>query len=137
MFSLAIGLSDGVGGEKDLVLAVQWMRRAVELGYTVAQCQLGQWYMRGEGSPLPVNYKEALRLSRLAANKGQLEAISNLGVLFADGLGVPQDLDEAFRLFRQAATLGHEPAKNNLRRLAQQGHAPSLAAVRELGLGPL
>ena len=137
MFNFAKALCDGTGWEKDPVLAVQWMRRAAELGYTTAQGQLGHWYMEGEGSPLPVNYKEALRLSRLAAGKGHATALGNFGTLFASGLGVPRDLDEACRLFRQAITLGCESAEDKLRDLAREGHAPSLAAVRELGLGPL
>ena len=119
------------------MLAVQWMRRAAELGVAEAQVQLGHWYLGGEGSPLPVNYKDALRLLRLAADKGHALAISNLGVYFANGDGVPRNLDEACRLFRQAIALGFEPVKDNLRSLARTGHVPSLAAVRELGLGPL
>ena len=121
--------------QADPVLAVQWMRRAVELRCTAAQCQLGAWFMLGEVSPLPANYKEALRLSRLAAEMGQPVAICNLGVLFTNGDEVPRDLDEACRLYRQAITLGFEPAKDKLRALARTGHAPVLAAVRELGLG--
>ena len=93
--------------------------------------------MGGDGSPLPVNYKEALRLLRLAADEGDATAISNLGVLFANGQGVPRDLDEACRLYSQAIALGFEPAKDKLRRLARKGHPPSLAAVRDLGLGQL
>ena len=89
-------------------------------------------YSLGEGSPLPVNYKEGLRLLRLAADKGFALAIVNTDVLFEHG-----HLVEAYRLYRHAITLGFEPAKNNLGMLARSGHAPSLAAVRELGLGPL
>ena len=63
--------------------------------------------------------------------------MSHLGFLFCKGWGVAQDLDEACKWHRQAAALGDEVAKTNLRNLAHAGHAPSLAAVRELGLGPL
>ena len=137
MFNLAMNVSVVVRGEKDPVLAVMWMRHSAEHGYTEALGQLGAWYILGEGGPLPANYKVALRFLRLAADKDLSSAFANLGVLFENGLGVPRDLDEACRLFRQAATLGYEPAKDYLRRLAQQGHAPSAAALRELGLGSL
>ena len=93
--------------------------------------------MRGEGSPLPVNYKEAKRLTLLASDKGNAMAISNLAILLAKGKGEPCDFDEACRLWRRAIALGDEPSKDYLRSLAQEGHAPSLATVRELGLGPL
>ena len=119
------------------MLAALWMRRAAELGLSSAQGGLGVWYLRGELSPLPVNNKEARRLLRLAAVQGDVEAFGNLGVVFANGDGVPRDLNEACRLYRKANTLGNELAKDELRVLAHVGHAPSLAAVRELGLGPL
>ena len=38
---------------------------------------------------------------------------------------------------RGDAAQGLEGATNNLRTLARYGHAPSITAVRELGLGPL
>ena len=41
MYVLAKSVSDGRGCEKDPVLAVQWMRRAAELGHTVVQSGLG------------------------------------------------------------------------------------------------
>ena len=137
MYILAKSLIDGSGCEMDLVLAVPKMRRAVELDHSEAQNELGMWYSLGEGSPLPVNYKVMMRLTRLAAHKGDATAISNLGVFIANGQGVPRDLDEACRLYSRAIELGFEPAKDKLRRLAWQGHTPSLAAVRELRLAPL
>ena len=137
MYNLAEAMKDGAGCEKDPVLAMKWMRRSAELGFTNAQAELGAWYMQGPGTLLPVNYKEALRLSRLAADKGHCVAFANLGSIFANGLGVPRDLDEACRFLCRAVALGFEPAKNDLRRLASLGHEPSVAAVRELSLGPL
>ena len=53
------------------------------------------------------------------------------------GRGVVKVLDEACKWYRQAAALGEENAKGNLRILARTGHAPSIAAVLDLGLGPL
>ena len=55
MFSLATDLEDGSGCEylKDAVLAVQWMRRAAELGFADAQGQLGAWYMQEKGARCP------------------------------------------------------------------------------------
>ena len=83
---------------------------------------------------LPTNYKEAMRLARLGAAAGNALAMTYIGGLFH---GVAKDDDEACKWYRQAAALGQENAKTNLRTLARAGHAPSLAAVRELGLGPL
>ena len=78
-----------------------------------------------------------MRLARLGAEAGNALAMNHIGCLFRDGWGVVQDLDEACKWYRQAAALGREGAKNNLRNLARAGHAPSVAAVCDLGLGPL
>ena len=112
------------------------MRRAVELGSSNAQTELARWYIFGDCG-LPINYKEAIRLAKLGAAAGNANAMIHIGCLFHNGSGVAKDDDEACKWFRQAAALGQEHAKTNLRTLARAGHAPSLAAVRELGLGPL
>ena len=135
-YNLAKKPHDGGGCDRSPVQAVQCMRRAVELGDAHAQGQLAKWYAFGECS-LPTNYKEAMRLAKLGAAAGNALAMTHIGALFANGWGVPKDLDEACKWYRQAAALGQENAKHNLRYLASAGHAPSLTAVRELGLGPL
>ena len=60
-----------------------------------------------------------------------------LGVHYHSGQGVAKDRDEACKCYRQAAALGDEDSKINLLNFARAGVAPALAAVRELGLGPL
>ena len=112
------------------------MRRAVELGYAGAQTQLARWYILGVCG-LPTNYKEAMLLAKLGAAAGDAIAMTHIGCLFQNGWGVAKDLDEACTWYRQAAALGFDGAKVNLRNLARAGHAPSLASVRELHLGPL
>ena len=63
--------------------------------------------------------------------------MSHLGALFGNGWGAAKNLDEACTWLRRAAALGDERAKDNLRMLARAGRASAIAAVRELGLGPL
>ena len=136
MHNLALCLSKGEGCDKAPVQAVLWIRRAAELGDADAQHKLADWYGQGTNS-LPINHKEAMRLARLGAEQGHLGATNLVGFLFAKGQGVAASLDEACKWYRRAAELGEEVAKDNLRGHARAGHAPSLAAVRELGLGPL
>ena len=135
-YNLALTLSRGAGCDMAPVQAVQWMRRAVELGDAEAQTELARWYVEGECG-LPTNYKEAMRLAKLGAPAGDADAMNNIGILFHEGWGVAEDPDEAYKWWRQAAALGNEVAKDNLRNLARDGHDPSIAAVRDLGLGPL
>ena len=60
------------------------------------------------------DYETALRLWRPLAEQGHADAQTNLGVLFAEGQGVPQDYAEAVRLYRLAAEQGHASALFNL-----------------------
>ena len=131
-YNLALTLSRGAGCDMAPVQAVQWMRRAVELGDAEAQTELARWYVEGECG-LPTNYKEAMRLAKLGAAAGNGIAMNHMGSLFHNGWGVAKDHDEACKWYRQAAALGEESAKTNLRKLARLGHSPSLVAVRELG----
>jgi TPR repeat protein len=51
---------------------------------------------------------------RKAAEQGQPRAQFNLGISFANGLGVAQDYDEAFKWYRKAAEQGYPEAQFNL-----------------------
>ena len=50
MYNSALCLYNGLGCDADPVQAVQWMRRAVELGYPSAQAELARWYVHGSPS---------------------------------------------------------------------------------------
>ena len=51
---------------------------------------------------------------RAPAEQGDAEAQFNLGVMYANGRGVPQDDSEAVRWYRLAADQGHAGAQFNL-----------------------
>ena len=57
---------------------------------------------------------EAVRWYRLAADQGYDAAQFSLGVMYANGEGVPQDDAEAVRWYRLAAEQGHASAQLNL-----------------------
>ena len=63
--------------------------------------------------PPPVLFNNLENLQSEAA-EGNVRAVSALGMLYADGLGVPQDEQEASRLFSEAADAGDAGAQNNL-----------------------
>jgi hypothetical protein len=64
-------------------------------------------YKRGD-------YATALKKWRLLAEAGDATAQYNLGVMYAEGQGVPQDDEEAAKWFRLAAEQGHADAQRNL-----------------------
>jgi TPR repeat protein len=53
-------------------------------------------------------------LYRLAAEQGEAKAQFNLGVMYADGQGVPQDFKEAMQWYYLAAMQGDADAYHNL-----------------------
>ena len=89
---------------------------------------------------------------RRAAEQGNAMAQNNLGVMYAEGKGVPQDDKAAVQWYRRAAEQGDADAQNNLgmmyhkgegvlqdyktaaqwyRRAAEQGHAAAQSNLSE------
>ena len=60
------------------------------------------------------DYATALRLWRPLADLGDADAQINLGVMYANGEGVPQDYAQAVAWYRKAADQGIAEAQNNL-----------------------
>ena len=81
-------------------------------GMPAAQNYLGVLYANGAG--LNRNLDEAVRLWRLAAEKGDENAQNNLGMAYFFGAGVSQDFSEAKSLWELAAQRGSAHAQNNL-----------------------
>jgi hypothetical protein len=67
------------------------------------------------------DYVTALNEWRPLAENGNARAQFNLGLMYVDGLGVPQDYAEAARLFRMAAMQGDTNAQLNLGVLYAKG----------------
>lgn len=65
-------------------------------------------YMNGEG--VKQDYSEALRWLTEAAEQGNANAQSNLGMMYENGLGVPQDKALAKAWFTKACTNHHQKA---------------------------
>ncbi len=77
------------------------------------------------------DYATALRLDRPLADQGNAYAQNTLGVIYANGLGVPQDYAEAVRWFRKAADQGNADAQYNLgARYAKQSYAEAVKWYR-------
>ena len=68
------------------------------------------------------DYAEALRLFRLAAEQGEADAQSWLGLMYSLGHGVTQSNVEACRWFRLAAEQGEPWAQYRLGMMYEKGH---------------
>lgn len=91
---------------------IEKLRMAADEGEALAQCNLGNVYYLGEGTPQ--DYAAAAKWYRLAAEQGNASAQNNLGVMHDEGEGVPQDDREAVKWYRKAAEQGNASAQYNL-----------------------
>ena len=69
-------------------------------------------YERGQG--VLQNYKDAIKLYRLAAAQDNVEALNRLSFLYLMGMGVKEDFAEAAKWSHLAAELGDASAQSYL-----------------------
>jgi uncharacterized protein len=77
-----------------------------------------------------LNYTEAVRWLRPAAEHGSVPAMNNLGTALENGFGVTTDLAEAAKWYRQAAEMGNSNAQANLGLLYMTGKGVPLDMVQ-------
>jgi len=141
-YNLGIMLLNGIVSEKNYKEAEKFFRLAVEKGHPDAQYNLGIMYENGLG--VTNDYKEAERLYRLATKQGHVEAKKkldviiynkelklaqkgdilaqyNLGLIYEHGQGVAQNNEEAVRWYRLAATQQYADAQFNLGYMYENG----------------
>jgi TPR repeat protein len=70
-------------------------------------------YCEGKGGK-SIDYAKAMKYSRIAAERGNTEAMNDIGLMYEKGQGVTKDDAEATRWYRKAAELGHAWGQNNL-----------------------
>ena len=87
---------------------------AALLSLTLPSSVAAQDFDRGVSALDDGDYPTALREFSLAAEQGFASAQNNLGVMYENGLGVPQNYAEAARLYRLAAEQGDASAQYNL-----------------------
>lgn len=82
---------------------LQEIRKAAISGDASAQFDLGRAYDLGHYG-LEIDYQEALKWYKLAANQNMFAAMNNIGVIYAENLDQPE---EGFRWVEKAAVLGN------------------------------
>jgi S1-C subfamily serine protease len=104
---------DGNGVTKDRTKALEFVRKAAELGDANAWHKLGMYYDHGSAG-LKRDPVESARWYRKAAEYGIPGAQNALGIFYLNGDGVEPDMAQAVQWFEKAAKSGHLPALNNL-----------------------
>jgi TPR repeat protein len=130
IFQIGRNLWDGFGIQADRAEAIRWFVRAATLGHIearkaivaaaktdhpAAQSNLGVLYEK-EG-----DLAQAVSWYRMAADKGDSHAQSNLGNLYRTGQGVARDFAKAAQLFNRAAGKGNSVAMSHLGAMVENG----------------
>ena len=106
-----MGQDEGGGTRKDPVKAMQWYKRAAQLGDVPAMYKMGIIQLKGLLGQ-PRNPKEALVFLKKAAERADTEnphALHELGLLHENGSdGVPKDERYSKDLFIRCANLGYK-----------------------------
>jgi TPR repeat protein len=104
--------SEGTNSTKNPSEGIELLRKAVNQDVLEAKYYLAQCYSNGEAVDL--DFAEAMRLHKLAAEEGFAQSLNSIGVLYAQGHGVEQDFREAFRYFEAGAAKNDSTAIFNL-----------------------
>jgi TPR repeat protein len=111
--TLALAYHAGVLLKKDDAEALRLLHKAADHNYMAAEDALGIFYESGIGIAHPAP-DDAMQWFQKARQQGSLDAITNIALMYADGIGVPKDPAKAFTWFRQAADAGEGAAQYNL-----------------------
>lgn len=83
--------------------AAYWWQKASDSGDINATAYLADLYEEGDG--VLQDYEKAFRLRRLAASKGQIDAMYGLGLMYAQSRGTKQDNIQAYVWLNLVAAL--------------------------------
>lgn len=97
---LAVALAKGNGVEVDTHKALDWLKHSAEKGFDLGCVNYAMLLKNQE------DYTEALSWLRKAADLGNADAMTKLGMMHYKGEGVKPDHAEAMKLFRIAAENG-------------------------------
>jgi len=107
----------------EYAIVMEELHELAEEGDGEAQTALGEQYSRDSaGIGTPQNYTEAVKWYRKAAEQGEANAQSDLGIMYHHGNGVPQNYAEALKWVRKAAEQGDAEASFELGWKYQYGY---------------
>jgi hypothetical protein len=105
------------------------MREKAEAGQAAFQSYFGYLYLNGVGG-IPRDYEEAFKWYHRAADQGYVAAEYNLGIMYDEGLGVPQNHEAGYFWLTLASESSGKP--DYAARRDQAGLTLSLSQTDEL-----
>ena len=119
--TLGLAYHDGVLLNRNDVEALRLLHKAAAQGFMAAEESLGIFSETGIGMERP-SPPEALEWYKKAIRQGSLDAATNIGLMYAEGRGIPKDPAEAVTWLRQAAEGGDAIAQYNLALIYSRGN---------------
>ena len=101
LYLSALDYAKGSGVPRDQHQAAEYMRQSAELGYAIAQNDLGVYYAKGFG--VAQDYAEAAKWYRKAAENGDPLGQYSLGRCYFEGRGLPTNVVESIKWYKMAA----------------------------------
>ncbi len=99
----------GIGTEKNLELAREYLHKAAIMGNVDAVYGMGKLYLESD-------VQKAIAMFELAAEQGNTYAEYQLGKLYCFGQGMPQNLEAGMEWLKASADHGNEYAPSFWRR---------------------
>ncbi len=109
-YSLGSLYEKGIGVEKNLAVASQWYEKAAAQGNARAMHNLAVINATGSSPDTKPDMDVAVGWFKQAADYGIKDSQFNLGILYGQGMGVPQNLIESYKWFALAAKTGDTDA---------------------------
>lgn len=100
-------------------MELEKQRQRAKDGSVVYQTHLGCSYLYG--TDVEIDYEEAFLWLTAAAARGAPRAVANLGIMYAEGLGVAKNIPEAMRLLEKGAQSGEYASLLGLARIYARG----------------
>lgn len=99
----------GSGVEKDSTLAMQWLEKAGQCGYSDAFHNIGMIYKYAKCG-IKQNFTKAYQAYSKGAERGSVLCKYDAGFMLYKGLGCEQDYEKSVKLFEEGAEQGHSPS---------------------------
>lgn len=142
MYGVAMLYYNGEGVTRNMNKAVEWLQKAAAKGNKNATEALKKLeeqggsgeadFQKGAEAYQAKKYKEALDWMMKAADKGVVEAMFNLGVLYYQGEGTAKNDTTARSWYQKAAEKGHPTAMYNLGYMYEKGISVQASSVKAL-----
>lgn len=115
-YQVGVAFLKGKGVVRSEEYALEWLTKAADAGHADAMREIATHYYES-GDAKSGDYDLAAAWYKKAAQKGDIAAQYNLGVMFERGQGVSRDKNSAIGYYREAARQGHSESQKRLAKL--------------------